>query len=100
VYVVCVNIHVLQEHLDAFVEATLDNARNTREEPGNVRFDVLRKEGDPTRFFLYEVYHVEADFKAHQQTPHYLRWRERVAPMMASPRVGEKFHNLFPDPWF
>lgn len=98
-YVVCVKIQVLPECVDAFRAAILDNARGTRTEPGNFRFDVLQGEGEPTRFFLYEVYQDEAAFKAHQQTAHYLRWKETVAPMMATPRVGEKYHNLFPEPW-
>ena len=98
-YVVCVKVHVVAEHIAEFTEATRENARATRGEPGNVRFDVLRVDGDPTRFFLYEVYCEEADFKAHQQTEHYLRWRERVAPCMASSRVGERHISIFPEPW-
>ena len=98
-YVVCVKVQVLPEHVDAFVAATLANARGTRGEPANLRFDVLRGNDDPTRFFLYEVYTSEDGFKAHQQTAHYLAWREQVAPMMAAPRVGEKYTSLAPEPW-
>src|SRR5262245_30709666 len=98
-YVVCVRIHVVPEHVAEFVEASLENARATRGEPGNVRFDFLKLNEDPCRFFLYEVYRSEQDFVAHQKTPHYLRWKERVAPMMASPRVGERHTSVFPEPW-
>ena len=97
-YVVCVRVQVLGERTADFVEATLENARATRREPGNVRFDVLRATDDPARFFLYEVYRDEKGFRDHQQTPHYLAWKERVAPMMAVPRVGEKHVSIFPDP--
>jgi len=95
-YVVCVSIHVREEHLDAFREATLRNARHTREEAGNLRFDVLQQEQDPSRFTLYEVYRAAADFAAHQKTPHYLEWRGAVADWMAEPRVGVRHHSLFP----
>lgn len=98
-YVVVVRVHVVADRVSDFVSATLANAHATRREPGNVRFDVLQQNEDPTRFALYEVYHDEAGFKAHQQTPHYLTWRQTVADMMASPRVGEKHHSLFPSPW-
>jgi autoinducer 2-degrading protein len=98
-YVVVVRVQVVPDQVDEFVEATRENARNTRNEPGNVRFDVLRANDDPNRFLLYEVYHSEQDFQAHQRTPHYLAWKERVAPMMAAPRVGEKHTSLFPEPW-
>src|SRR5262245_54677570 len=95
-YVVCVRVHVKAERCDDFAAAILENARGTRRELGNVRFDVLREEADPTRFLLYEVYRSADDFAAHQQTPHYLAWRERVADWMAEPRVGVKHTSLFP----
>lgn len=98
-HVVTVRIQVLSEHADAFIAATRDNHRGTRGEPGNVRFDVLRAGDDATRFLLYEVYLDEAAFRVHQQTAHYLRWREAVAPMMAVPRAAEKWASLAPDPW-
>ena len=95
-YVVCVTVHVTEDKVAEFIAATLDNASGTRTEPGNVRFDVLQREDEPTRFFLYEVYRSAEDFAGHQQTPHYLRWREAVTPWMAEPRVGVKHRSLFP----
>lgn len=96
-YVVSVTIHVKPHHLAEFIEATLDNARNTRQEPGNLRFDVSQAVDDPGRFLLYEAYLSEDDFKAHQQTEHYHRWRETVADWMAQPREGVKHNTLFFD---
>ncbi|HKQ61435.1 MAG TPA: putative quinol monooxygenase [Candidatus Polarisedimenticolaceae bacterium] len=96
-YVVSVTVFVRPEHAEPFVEAVLDNARHSRQEPGNVRFDVSRAVDDPCRFLLYEAYRSEGDFRAHQQTPHYLRWRERVADWMSQPRQGVRHHSLFPD---
>lgn len=52
VYVVCVTVHVRPGDEEAFLAATLENARRTHREPGNVRFDVLQGEDDPARFFL------------------------------------------------
>jgi len=45
---------------------------------------------------LYEVYRTKEDFTRHQQTAHYLRWRETVADWMAQPRQGVRHHNIFP----
>ncbi len=101
-YVVCVTVHVTPEHVQPFIQATLDNARQSRlSEPGNVRFDVLQAEADPAQFFLYEVYRRKQDFAYHQQTPHYLRWKETVAPWMAVPRQGVRHVSLCPgdDGW-
>ena len=98
-YVACITVHVVEDRIDDFIAATLDNAENTRREPGCARFDVLRALDGPGRFFLYEAYAKEADFTAHQKTAHYLRWKETVAPMMASPRVGVKHTSISPEPW-
>ena len=49
-YVVCVTVKVAPERVPAFIDATQENARQTRTEAGNVRFDVLQAEADPTQF--------------------------------------------------
>ena len=94
-YIVSVTIWVKPEHTKSFIEATLDNARNTRREPGNVRFDVSQVEDDPNRFLLYEAYRTKDDFSKHQQTEHYLRWKNAVADWMAQPRQGVKHNAVF-----
>ena len=95
--VVCVHVHVKPEHRAGFVEASLENARNTIDEPGNLRFDVLQQIDDSNRFVLYEVYRDEAGMKAHKETAHYARWAEAVAPWMAEPRRGVRYASLFPE---
>ena len=94
-YVVCVTIHVKPERVGDFTNAILDNARNTRLEPGNVRFDVLQGDDDATRFFLYECYHTKDDFAKHQQTAHYLRWKDAVADMFPQPRTATRNNAIF-----
>lgn len=98
-HVVVVNVTVKPEAVDAFIAATHENHLGTRREPANVRFDVLRRNDDPNRFVLYEVYRDESGFTAHQQTPHYAKWKEAVAPMMAEPRSAQKCTSLYPEPW-
>src|SRR5436305_9973050 len=94
-YIVAVTVFVKPETIDPFIQATLVNARSTRREPGNMRFDVLRAEDDPTRFLLYEAYKTKKDFTAHQQTSHYLAWKSTVADLMAQPRQGVRHHSIF-----
>jgi len=94
-YVVAVTVFVKPEFVELFVAATLTNARNTRREAGNVRFDVLRAEDDPARFLFYEAYKSKDDFAAHQQTPHYLTWKSTVAEYMAQPRQGVRHRSIF-----
>ena len=95
-YVVCVTVFVKPEKIRNFKEAIFENARNTRNEPDNIRFDVLRAENNPSQFFLYEAYKSPDGFKNHQKTEHYLKWKEKVADWMAQPRQGVKHYSLFP----
>ncbi|MEZ0396201.1 MAG: antibiotic biosynthesis monooxygenase [Anaerolineales bacterium] len=96
-YIVHVHIRVKPEHIEAFKEATLENARNSIQEPGVARFDVIQQADDPTRFVLVEVYRTPEDPARHKETAHYNRWRQVAEPMMAEPRTRTIYVNLFPD---
>jgi len=96
-HIVHVFVRVKEEHVTAFREASLANARASVQEPGVARFDVLQQRDDPARFVLVEVYRRPADVDRHKGTAHYAAWRDAVAPMMAEPRTGIRFANLFPD---
>jgi quinol monooxygenase YgiN len=95
-FIVHVFVHVKPESVEAFKTATLENARNSVQEPGIARFDVVQQLDDPTRFVLVEVYRTDADPARHKETAHYKRWRETVADMMAEPRSSIKYANVFP----
>ncbi len=94
--VVHVFVHANAEHVDAFIQATVDNASNSIQESGIARFDLIQQADDPTRFVLVEVYRTPEAPAQHKETAHYLRWRDAVAPMMASPRQSIKYTTLFP----
>jgi (4S)-4-hydroxy-5-phosphonooxypentane-2,3-dione isomerase len=96
-YVVVVNISIKPANVEQFMASSLDNARHTRQEPGNLRFDVLRSQEDPSRFMLYEVYYKPEDHARHHQTEHYLRWKSAVADWMSEPRQAVKYQTLFFD---
>lgn len=95
--VVHVSVHVLADQVEAFKAATIENARNSVQEPGIARFDVIQQRDDPTRFVLVEVYRTDAAPALHKETAHYQRWRDTVAPMMASPRQSIQYANIYPD---
>jgi quinol monooxygenase YgiN len=95
-HIVHVHIQVKPEDIDAFITATLENARNSVQEPGVSRFDFIQLADDPAGFVLVEVYKTKADAAKHKETAHYLRWRDSVAEMMARPRTGVVYQNLFP----
>ncbi len=95
--VVHVSVHVLADQVEAFKAATIENARNSVQEPGIARFDVIQQRDDPTRFVLVEIYRTDAAPALHKETAHYQRWRDTVAPMMASPRQSIQYANIYPD---
>lgn len=96
-FIVQVYVHVKPESVDAFKAATLENARNSVQEPGIARFDVIQQLDDPTRFMLVEVYRTPEDPAHHKETAHYAAWRDIVAPMMAEPRSSVKYTNVYPE---
>ncbi len=95
-WIVFVHAQVKPEHVEAFREATVENARNSVREAGIARFDVVQQADDPTRFVLVEVYRNQEAAARHKETAHYLKWRDAVAPMMAAPRTSVRYANLFP----
>lgn len=94
--IVHVSVSVKPESVEAFKVATVENARNSVQEPGIARFDVVQQADDPTRFVLIEVYRSADAAAAHKETRHYQIWRDTVADMMAQPRASTKFTHVFP----
>ncbi|MBI4581355.1 MAG: antibiotic biosynthesis monooxygenase [Planctomycetes bacterium] len=100
-FIVHVHVHVKPECVEAFRQATIENSRDSLAEPGIARFDVVQQQDDPTRFVLVEAYRKPAAAAAHKDTPHYARWRDAVADMMAEARTSVKYVNVCPgdDGW-
>jgi autoinducer 2-degrading protein len=96
---VMVSLEVKPERLDDFLKLVTFNAAESRKEPGNLRFDVVRHISDANRFALYEVYKDDAAVQAHQATAHYARWRAEVEALLTKPRVSEKFASVSPEPY-
>ena len=89
--IVHVHVHIHPGDVEAFRAATLANARESVQEPGVARFDVLQQQDDPTRFLLIEIYRTAEDPARHKATAHYAAWRDTVEPMMAEPRRSVKY---------
>jgi autoinducer 2-degrading protein len=94
--IVHVHANVKPALLNEFLAATLVNARNSLDEPGVLRFDVIQDQADPAHIVLVEVYRDKDAASAHKLTPHYATWREAVAEMMAEPRASVRYTAAFP----
>ncbi|OGO35267.1 MAG: antibiotic biosynthesis monooxygenase [Chloroflexi bacterium RBG_16_54_18] len=96
-YIVHVHAKVKPEFIEAFRQATIENARNSVQEPGVARFDVLQDRDDPCNFLLLEVYRTREDPARHKETAHYAKWRDTVTEMMDEPRRSVKYDNIYPE---
>ncbi|MCG6552854.1 MAG: antibiotic biosynthesis monooxygenase [Candidatus Magnetominusculus sp. LBB02] len=94
--VTVVEVSVKPEYIDAFIEASKSNHEGSVKEPGNMRFDILQSAVDAAQFVLYEAYESEEASKAHKETAHYKKWKDLVAPMMATPRKGTAHRVICP----
>lgn len=99
--IVLVHVNVKSQFIEAFKQASMENASHSVKEAGVARFDVIQQTEDPTKFILVEVYKTADAPAAHKETVHYARWRDTVAEMMSEPRQGIKYTNIFPsdDNW-
>jgi quinol monooxygenase YgiN len=94
--IVLVHVHIKPEFVEAFKQASIENASNSVKEAGIARFDVIQQTDDPAKFILVEVYKTADAQAAHKETAHYARWRDTVTEMMTEPRQGIKYTNVFP----
>jgi quinol monooxygenase YgiN len=96
-YAIWVTVHVKPEKREQFLEVIEDDSIcSVRDEPACVRFDVLQDQTDPDTYYFYEVYHDEAGFKAHTETPHLARWRAAAAECLTGPSVAIRTNTVFP----
>ena len=65
--IVHVDVAVVPAQIDAFLDATQDNAAASRDEPGVVRFDVLSDRADSGHVVLVEIFRDEASFSGGAQ---------------------------------
>jgi autoinducer 2-degrading protein len=74
-----IEVHVKPSMLDEFLEIIKYNAVHSEgDEPGCMRFDVLRDSNDPLKFFFYEVYKDKAAQLAHREMPHFAKWAKFI----------------------
>ena len=96
-HIVHVHCTVKPDCVDAFKDVTTENARNSVQEPGVARFDVIQQQDDPTKFVLVEVYRQASDVDEHKKTAHYKAWAETATPLLAGDRSKVLYTEVFPD---
>ena len=91
-----VTVKVKDEFVEDFIRASLIHQKNTTQEKGNLRFDLLQSKTDPTSFLFYEAYESESDIALHREADSYKTWRQTVDDWMAIPRQGVAYRPLGP----
>ena len=94
-YALTVTAHVLEHEVESFLQKTMECARSTRQESGNLRYDILQNEEDSLCFVIYEVYLSKDDFLFHRETPHARAWKAETESMMAKPRERIRCHSVY-----
>ena len=91
-----VKVRVKPERRDEFLKAIEHDALGSeRDEPGCMRFNVLRDEKDPNLYYFYEVYKDQAALEAHRAAPHYAVWRA-AADTLDGPTEAVRCTTVFP----
>ena len=83
-FVLSVDLRIKPENVEKFIAMAVQNAADSRKEPGCRQFDVLVDPKDRTKVLLYEVYLDDKAFDAHQQTAHFKRYVAEAVPLLAS----------------
>lgn len=87
-YVVIAHHRVRPGYGDAVAAALGEHVKASRKEPGCVGFAAHRSIANPDAFVMYETYRSQADWHAHQQTPHYRQYvLETIKPLLTARNV-------------
>jgi autoinducer 2-degrading protein len=96
-HVIVAEMRIKPEFRERFMEQIVDDASGSvGREPGCYQFAVTRDSSDPNHIFLFEVYRDAEAFRAHQEMPHYVKWRDTVAEWYAAPTVVTQGVNAWP----
>ena len=93
-----VKVRVKPEGRERFLKAIeVDAVGSERDEPGCMRFNVLRDDQDQNVYYFYEVYRDEAALEAHRAAPHYAVWRAAADTLDGAPQAT-RCQTVFPAP--
>ncbi len=69
----------------ALREATLPLVAKVRAEPNNLLYFLHEDRERPGHFIFYEIFATQADFEAHNRTPHVQAWFARLPELAEGP---------------
>ncbi len=91
-----VKVRIKPEERERFLKAIeVDAEGSERDEPGCIRFNVLRDVQDENVYYFFEVYQDERALEAHRAAPHYAVWRA-AADTLDGPPQATRCDTVFP----
>jgi len=83
-FAIVATFEVAEGRMDEFLALLLAHRdRCLQDEPGTLRFDVLRPRDEVNKVMLYEVYEDDAAFQVHWNGPSVARMRAETTGMVA-----------------
>lgn len=83
-FAIVATFEVAEGRIDDFLPLLMAHRdRCLKDEPGTLRFDVLRPRAEGNSVLLYEVYADDAAFQVHWNGPHVARMRAETSGMVA-----------------
>ena len=83
-FVLSVDLRIKPENVESFTAKAIENAADSRKEPGCRQFDVLVDPEDKSKVMLYEVYDDQKAFEAHQAGAAFKKYLAEAVPLLAS----------------
>src|SRR5580704_7112400 len=70
-----VNLDIIPEQFDKFMEAARENGAASVKDPGCREFNIVVAKNDPHHIMFFEVYESAAALDAHRATEHYMKFQ-------------------------
>lgn len=96
-FIIQVWMTIAPEHLEAFLGETMMLGNQTKQEGGNIRYEVLQNKEVPNQISLLEVYQDDSAFNAHLEAPHFEAWKSATESMVTD-SSSITYEALFPSP--
>ncbi|MBB4838133.1 quinol monooxygenase YgiN [Sphingomonas kyeonggiensis] len=93
-YAVVAEIQARPGKEDALRQATLPLVAKVRAEPNNLLYFLHEDRERPGHFIFYEIFATQADFEAHNRTPHVQAWFARLPELANGPVKATRMQIL------
>jgi autoinducer 2-degrading protein len=84
-----VNLDIVPEQFDKFMEVAKENGAASTKEPGCREFNIVVAQNDPHHIMFFEVYDNAAALDAHRATDHFKKFQAATKDMVAKRDVRQ-----------